>query len=93
MPFERSRYQDPRTFKMTPAMIRARQPFFIRNMIGLGILAGITGGIYYYTYDFLHKGNDFEDVPIPPIDEKELSLLKQEYELHKLEQQMGKEKK
>ncbi|SMN19270.1 similar to Saccharomyces cerevisiae YJL062W-A COA3 Mitochondrial inner membrane protein that participates in regulation of COX1 translation [Maudiozyma saulgeensis] len=83
MPLEKSPYQDPRTFKMTPAMIRARQPFFVRNMIGLAALLGVSGGVYLYTYKFLHKDNDFSDVPIPPIDEKELAQLKKEYEEHK----------
>lgn len=68
---------------MTPAMIRARQPFFRRNMIGLGILLGVTGGVYAYTYNFLHKDNDFADVPIPPISEEELAQLKKEYEVLK----------
>lgn len=83
MPLEKSPYQDPTTFKMTPAMIRARKPFFIKNMFGLGLLLGTTAGIYMYTYKFLHKDNDFKDVPIPPIDEKELATLKKEYEARK----------
>lgn len=83
MPLETSPYQDPRTFKMTPAMIRARKPFFARNMMGLAALLGVAGGVYYYTYEFLHKDNDFADVPIPPIDAKELEQLKKEYEEHK----------
>lgn len=83
MVLDPSRYQDTRTWKMTPAMLRARQPFFKRNMIGLAILLGVTGGVYVYTYNFLHKDNDFADVPIPPIDEKELEQLKREYESHK----------
>lgn len=78
-----SRYQDRRTWKMTPAMIRARQPFFARNMMGLALLVGLTGGIYFYTYSFLHKDNDFEDVPIPPVDEAELKELQREYALRK----------
>lgn len=80
---EPSRYQDRRTWKMTPAMIRARQPFFVRNMVALGFFLGLTGGIYYYTYAFLHKDNDFADVPIPPIDEAELKQLQKEYEMRK----------
>lgn len=84
MVFEPSRYQDRRTWKMTPAMIRARQPFFKKNLAGLLVLVGITGGIYAYTYRFLNRDNDFADVPIPPIDEKELEKLKKEYELEKL---------
>ncbi|KAL6940161.1 Cytochrome c oxidase assembly factor 3, mitochondrial [Hanseniaspora vineae] len=83
MAFEQSRYQDPVTYKMTPAMIRARRPFFAKNMLGLGILLGVTAGVYGYTYNFLHRDGDFSDVPIPPIDAKELEQLKKEYEEHK----------
>lgn len=68
---------------MTPAMIRARQPFFKRNMVGLGLLLGVTAGVYIYTYNFLHKDNDFADVPVPPISEAELAQLKKEYEVLK----------
>lgn len=77
--FEPSPYQDRRTWRMTPAMIRARKPFFRNNMIGISILLGLSTGIYFYTYRFLHKDNDFVDVPIPPIDEKELKKLREEY--------------
>lgn len=90
MPLDKSRYQDPRTFKMTPAMIRARQPFFVRNMVGLFALLGVSGGVYMYTYKFLHKDNDFRDVPIPPVDEKELEQLKKEYKEHKRLKDQGK---
>ncbi|CAI4043691.1 hypothetical protein SKDZ_10G1490 [Saccharomyces kudriavzevii ZP591] len=78
-----SNYQDVRTWKMTPAMIRARRPFFKGNMLGLTLLLGVTGCVYYYTYNFLHKDNDFADVPIPPIDPQELETLKKEYEAKK----------
>lgn len=83
MVLDPSNYQDRRTWKMTPAMIRARKPFFRGNMIGLALLVGVTGGVYAYTYNFLHRDNDFADVPIPPIDEKELEQLKKEYEVLK----------
>ncbi|CCC68831.1 hypothetical protein NCAS_0B07470 [Naumovozyma castellii] len=80
MPLERSPYQDPRTWKMTPAMIRARKPFFKGNMIGLAAFTGLSVGIYFYTYSFLHKDNDFSDVPIPPVSEEELAQLRKEFE-------------
>ncbi|CCK69288.1 Coa3p KNAG_0C01740 [Huiozyma naganishii CBS 8797] len=82
MGLEPSRYQDPRTWKMTPAMLRARRPFFARNMAALVLLLGTTSAIYTYTYGFLHRDNDFVDVPIPPVDEGELEQLKQEYAAH-----------
>ncbi|CCE64629.1 hypothetical protein TPHA_0I01230 [Tetrapisispora phaffii CBS 4417] len=74
-----SNYTDKRTWKMTPAMIRARKPFFVRNMVGLSALLGASLGIYFYTYRVLHKDNDFADVPIPPIDKKELEALQKEF--------------
>ncbi|AGO12198.1 AaceriAEL163Cp [[Ashbya] aceris (nom. inval.)] len=80
---EPSRYQDPRTWKMTPAMLRARQPYVKGNLFGLVTLLGVAGGIYAYTYRALHKDDDFADVPIPPVSEEELRQLRQEYELHK----------
>ncbi|SCV03755.1 LAMI_0H10704g1_1 [Lachancea mirantina] len=83
MVFEPSPYQDRRTWKMTPAMLRARRPFLKKNVAGLLVLLGVTGGIYAYTYRFLQKDNDFVDVPIPPIDEKELAQLRREYEEQK----------
>ncbi|CEP64734.1 Coa3p LALA0_S13e01816g [Lachancea lanzarotensis] len=83
MVLEHSPYQDPRTWKMTPAMIRARQPFVKKNLLGLSALLLVTGGIYVYTYRFLNRDNDFADVPIPPIDAAELEKLKKEYEEHK----------
>ncbi|CDO95285.1 unnamed protein product [Kluyveromyces dobzhanskii CBS 2104] len=80
---EPSPYQDRKTWKMTPAMIRARKPFFKKNLLGLFLLVGVTGTIYTYTYKMLNKDSDFADIPIPPIDEKELDQLKKEYELEK----------
>ncbi|EDO15446.1 hypothetical protein Kpol_1027p21 [Vanderwaltozyma polyspora DSM 70294] len=79
MALEPSRYLDKKTWKMTPAMIRARQPYFKKNMIALGLLLGITTGVYVYTFNLSHKDNDFIDVPIPPIDEKELAVLQKEF--------------
>lgn len=81
----RSPYHDPRTWKMTPAMIRARRPYFWKNATAFVVLSGITVGIYLYTYSFLGQ-DDFEDVPIPPISEAELVKLKKEYEASKKSQ-------
>ena len=48
-----SKYQDTRTWKMTPAMIRARKPFFKGNMLGLTLLLGVTGSVYSVSYTHL----------------------------------------
>lgn len=70
---------------MTPAMIRARRPYFWKNAATFVVLSGLTLGIYFYTYSFLGQ-DDFEDVPIPPISEEELAKLKKEYEVSKKSQ-------
>ncbi|KAH3681502.1 hypothetical protein WICPIJ_007525 [Wickerhamomyces pijperi] len=80
--FPQSKYHDPRTFKMTPAMIRARKPFFWRNAATFAVLSTITVSVYFYTYSFLGQ-DTFDDVPIPPISDAELAKLKQEYESSK----------
>lgn len=67
---------------MTPAMIRARRPYFWRNAAVFVALATITCSVYGYTYSFLGK-DTFADVPIPPISEEELAKLKKEYEANK----------
>lgn len=63
---------------MTPAMIRARKPFFWKNAAAFVVLGSIATGIYFYTYSFLEK-DDFSDVPVPPISDEELEQLRQEY--------------
>ncbi|CDK27041.1 unnamed protein product [Kuraishia capsulata CBS 1993] len=67
---------------MSPALLRARKPYFWRNMAGLVVLGGISASVYIYTYTFLTK-DDFEDIPIPPISDEKLAVLKKEYEASK----------
>ncbi|ESX02731.1 hypothetical protein KL918_002500 [Ogataea parapolymorpha] len=74
-----SSYYNKYTYQMSPAMLRARQPYFWKNLALFGVLAGISGGVYLYTYSFLMK-DDFEDIPIPPISDEQLAELKKEYE-------------
>lgn len=40
-----SPYQNPKSFTMTPAALRARQPFFWKNMFTAGALMGLCAGI------------------------------------------------
>lgn len=63
-------------------MLRARQPYFVRNMIGLVVLLAIPAGIYAYTFNFLNQ-DDFEDIPIPPLDDATIKQLQKEYEQEK----------
>lgn len=67
---------------MTPAMIRARKPFFWKNAATFTVLSSITLGVYFFTYSFLGQ-DTFDDVPIPPISDAELAKLKKEYEATK----------
>lgn len=75
-------YYEAHTYRMSPAMLRARQPYFFRNMVGLAILSAIPIGIYLYTFNFLNQ-DDFEDIPIPPLDEATIKELQKEYEQQK----------
>ncbi|CUM64225.1 uncharacterized protein PRCAT00001819001 [Priceomyces carsonii] len=64
---------------MTPALYRVRAPFFWRNMLGLVLVGSVPLGVYAYTWMVLNK-DEFEDIPIPPISDEELSKLRKEYE-------------
>lgn len=74
-----SRYRDPKTFEMTPALYRVRKPFFWKNMAGLLLATSVPLGVYMYTINVLSQ-DDFADIPIPPISDDELAKLKKEYE-------------
>ncbi|GMM48927.1 Coa3 protein [Pichia kluyveri] len=75
-------YYDPHTYRMSPALLRARQPYFVRNMIGLAVLIAVPVSIYTYTYRFLNQ-DDFDDIPIPPLDDATIKKLQAEYEHEK----------
>lgn len=75
-------YYEPHTYRMSPALLRARRPYFVKNMIGLVILVTIPIGIFTYTYNFLNQ-DDFDDIPIPPLDEETIKQLQKEYEEEK----------
>lgn len=64
---------------MTPAALRARQPYFWKNMALASALFGMSAGIYFYSLRAI-QADDFEDVPIPPISDQELHKLQQEHE-------------
>ncbi|KAG5356420.1 Cytochrome c oxidase assembly factor 3 [Yarrowia sp. B02] len=76
--FRKGKYIDPKTFQMSPALIRARRPFFVRNMLALAGLTGFVAGIYGYTMYSL-RTDDFSDVPIPPLDPEEIKKLQSQY--------------
>lgn len=64
---------------MTPAAIRARQPYFWKNLVLASGLFIFVGSIYAYSLKALVQ-DDFADVPIPPISEDKLRELQKERE-------------
>lgn len=60
---------------MTPAALRARKPFFWKNIILASSLFAVTAGIYAYSLSALIQ-DDFGDIPVPPISEEELTKLR-----------------
>lgn len=75
-------YYEPHTYRMSPALLRARQPYFVKNMIGLVVLSAIPISIFMYTYNYLNQ-DDFDEIPIPPLDEETIKELQKEYEAEK----------
>lgn len=61
---ERKEYQ--KYGGQNPAMLRARAPYRVRNMVALALLIGICVSIYSYTI-FAIGQDSFEDVPMPHL--------------------------
>ncbi|KAF2452703.1 hypothetical protein BDY21DRAFT_375395 [Lineolata rhizophorae] len=61
-------YYDRRNRPMG-ALLRARQPFLVRNALSLAGLAGCTLAIYSYTIRAVSQ-DDFEDVIVPDAPSK-----------------------
>ncbi|KAI4134964.1 MAG: hypothetical protein LQ347_001076 [Umbilicaria vellea] len=59
----RSSYYD-KHYRQTAALIRARQPFLIKNIITGTAIFGLVISIYAYTIKAVSQ-DDFSDVPIP----------------------------
>ncbi len=59
-------------------MLRARRPYFWGNLLTFGVLLTVPIGVYYYTFHLLHK-DDFEDIPVPPLDDAQVKELQKEY--------------
>ncbi|ODQ67449.1 hypothetical protein NADFUDRAFT_45547 [Nadsonia fulvescens var. elongata DSM 6958] len=64
---------------MTPAMRRARAPFFWKNLATFVGLFSLIGGVYGYAM-YVTRPDDFGDIPVPPINDSELASLKAKYE-------------
>ncbi|EFW99052.1 hypothetical protein CMQ_4904 [Grosmannia clavigera kw1407] len=60
---EHSTYYD-RRLRQSPALIRARRPYLVKNtVLGLGIV-GFTLGVYAYTIHVVGQ-DEFDDVQVP----------------------------
>ncbi|MCJ1481639.1 hypothetical protein MMC06_001798 [Schaereria dolodes] len=59
----RSSYYD-KNYKQTAALIRARQPFLIRNILTGSAMFAFTVGVYAFTINAVAQ-DDFSDVQIP----------------------------
>ncbi|RIB09175.1 hypothetical protein C2G38_2209581 [Gigaspora rosea] len=60
-----SQYHQAKGYGQTPALQRARRPFFIRNTITGLLLLGFTGAVYTYSIMAV-KQDDLSDVSMPP---------------------------
>ncbi|KAI9798867.1 MAG: hypothetical protein M1833_004370 [Piccolia ochrophora] len=58
-----SSYYD-KHYRQTAALIRARQPYLIRNILTGTAIFGFAIGVYSFTIHAV-KQDEFEDVPIP----------------------------
>lgn len=76
--FDNNGYYDKQTYRMSPAMRRARAPYAVKNFIALIALSAVPISIYLYTYRFLSQ-DDFDDIPIPPLDDATVKQLQEEY--------------
>ncbi|KAL2129094.1 hypothetical protein VTI74DRAFT_8257 [Chaetomium olivicolor] len=64
----RSTYYDSR-YRQSPALIRARRPYLVKNaVVGLSISA-FAIGIYAYTIHAIGQ-DEFEDVKVPDVPTK-----------------------
>jgi len=63
MPIPKSTYYDAR-YRQTAALIRARQPYLIKNIITGVSLFAFTIGVYSFTFYAVGQ-DDFSDVKVP----------------------------
>ncbi|KAH8885083.1 hypothetical protein GQ53DRAFT_751374 [Thozetella sp. PMI_491] len=68
---EQSSYYD-RRYRQSPALIRARKPYLVKNaVLGIGIFA-FAAGIYAYTLKVVGQ-DEFEDVKVPDVPAKRIN--------------------
>ncbi|KAK3057746.1 hypothetical protein LTS18_011425, partial [Coniosporium uncinatum] len=60
----KSTYYDQHN-RQSAALIRARQPYLVRNIVTGAAIFGFAIGVYAFTIRAVAQ-DDFEDVPMPP---------------------------
>ncbi|KAL2270960.1 hypothetical protein VTJ83DRAFT_331 [Remersonia thermophila] len=68
MALPRSTYYDARN-RQTPALIRARRPYLVKNAVTGLAITGFAVAIYAYTIHAIGQ-DDFEDVKVPDVPAK-----------------------
>ncbi|KAF1992056.1 hypothetical protein K402DRAFT_416539 [Aulographum hederae CBS 113979] len=64
MPIPKSTYYNNR-YRQGPALIRARQPFLIKNILTGTAIFSFAIGVYVFTLKAVSQ-DDFDDLPMPP---------------------------
>lgn len=80
LPHQRKGYYSRSQGRMSNALLRAREPYLKKNLLLGGFLFSIFFGTIGYTFYKIFDSDEFQDIPIPPISEEELKLLRAEYE-------------
>ncbi|KAI1108861.1 hypothetical protein F5Y14DRAFT_456583 [Nemania sp. NC0429] len=61
--FGNSSYYD-RSRRQSPALIRARKPYLVKNAVVGSVIAAFAVGVYVYTIRAIGQ-DDFDDVKVP----------------------------
>ncbi|KAL2125274.1 hypothetical protein VTJ04DRAFT_1639 [Mycothermus thermophilus] len=65
MALPRSTYYDSRN-RQTPALIRARRPYLVKNAVTGTAIFAFAVGVYIYTIKAIGQ-DEFEDVKVPDV--------------------------
>ncbi|KAK4153299.1 hypothetical protein C8A00DRAFT_33994 [Chaetomidium leptoderma] len=71
MSLQRSTYYDSRS-RQSPALLRARRPYLVKNAIAGVAISAFAIGIYAYTLHAIGQ-DEFEDVKVPDVPVKPTS--------------------
>ncbi|XBW37636.1 hypothetical protein QEN19_003218 [Hanseniaspora menglaensis] len=89
LPHQRKGYFVNSQSRMSNALLRAREPYWKKNVLFGGILFAFFGGSLLYTFKTILSSDEFQDIPIPPIEEEDLKRLRAEYEEKKRQKNLN----